>query len=321
VSARKTIALTRHLPEQGLRGLIESGISIEKWPEDRPLIPDEIDAIASKSDALCTMLTDKIDRDFLKRNRHLKAIANYAVGTNNIDLLAAREFGIPVSNTPDVLTTACAECAMGMMISVCRHFKRGEEELQRGEFKQWGPRDYLGLELKGAVLGIVGMGRIGEAFARRAIMGFDMKVVYYSRTKKASAEELGAQHVSLNELLRISDVVSLHCPLNADNHLMMSEAQFSMMKRGSYFLNTSRGGLVDHDALNRAIENGHLAGAGLDVTDPEPLLANSPLLGKSNVMITPHLASATHAARIAMVNLVAENLIAGLEGRLLPNLV
>jgi glyoxylate reductase len=272
-------------------------------------------------DGLLCLLTDKIDGEVMDAaGPQLKVISNHAVGFDNIDMNAATARKIPVGNTPDVLTDATADFAFALMMAVARRIPEAERYVHEGKWKTWGPMILLGVDLKGATLGLVGFGRIGKAMARRAA-GFDMRVIYYDPSEMKPDANLTAGHVDFETLLKESDFISLHTPLTPDTrHLIDSEA-LSKMKLNAVLVNTSRGPVVDMNALYEALKEKRIFGAGLDVTEPEPLPMDSPLLTLENIVIAPHIASASKTTREKMSWMAAQNLIAGLRGERLPNCV
>lgn len=279
-------------------------------PEEESLIEE-----CQNHQALICMLSDTIDESFLKANSHLKAIANYAVGYNNIDLEYCKKLKIPVSNTPDVLTNATAELAFSLLLACSRHLKSALHNAERGHWKAWEPLGFLGRELHGQTLGVIGFGRIGQAFAKLCYQAFNMKVLYTARSEK---EITWAQRVSHSELLQNSDILSLHCPLNEDTYKLLNKKSFQMMQKQPIVINTARGEVIDQEALVEALQENKIYAAGLDVTTPEPLPQNHPLYKIHNVLITPHIGSATEKARSAMAEICAYNIIAGLKEQTLP---
>ena len=272
-------------------------------------------------DGLLCLLTEKIDAEVIDvAGPQLKVISNFAVGFDNIDTHAATARKIPVGNTPDVLTDATADFAFALMLSVSRRLMEGERYVRDGQWKTWNPMLLLGVEMKGATLGLVGFGRIGKAVARRA-MGFDMRVIYYDPTETETHSALNTTGVDFETLLKESDIISLHTPLTDKTHHLIDSAALSKMKPTAVLINTARGPVVDPDALYEALKHNHIFGAGLDVTDPEPLPPNSLLLTLDNIVIMPHLGSASITARDNMSWIAARNLIAGLKGERLPNCV
>jgi glyoxylate reductase len=281
---------------------------VDVWESTMPPPPGDLLEHAQRADALLTTITEKIDGAFLDAAPSVRAIANLAVGTDNIDLDAARERGIPVGNTPGVLTDATADIAFALLLAVARRVPEGERQVRAGEWPPWYPGHMLGGDLAGTTLGIIGWGRIGQAMARRG-EGFGMEIVHHSRSSG----------ISLDELLERSDHVSLHTPLTDATRHLMGAAQFARMKKTAYFVNTSRGGTVDQAALTQALHDGEIAGAGLDVTDPEPLPADDPLLGAPNVVVLPHVGSATVRTRSRMADMAVDNLLAALRGEEMPH--
>src|SRR3954469_15633173 len=266
------IFVSRNLPFDALDRL-RAEHEVDLWASDAPPSPEELLEHAQRADALLTTITEKIDAAFLDAAPSVRAIANLAVGTDNIDLEAARERGIPVGNTPGVLTDATADIAFALLLAVARRVPEGERQVRAGEWPPWYPGHMLGGDLADTTLGIVGWGRIGQAMARRG-EGFGMRIIHSSRSSG----------VPLEALLEQADHVSLHTPLTSETRHLMGEAEFARMKPTAYFVNTSRGGTVDQAALTRALQEGQLAGAGLDVPDPEPLPADDPLLQAPNLV-------------------------------------
>jgi glyoxylate reductase len=288
-------------------------------PAGPPLSPDVIAAGAAGCHGLLTLVRDRVDAAVLKRLPELRAIANYGVGYDNIDVAEATRRGIVVTNTPDVLTAATADLAMALLLACTRRLGEGERLVRSGEPWAWSPHMLLGLELDGATLGIVGMGRIGLAVARRA-QAFGMHLLHTSRSEHPEANALGSTRVSLDELLRTADVVSLHVALGADTRHLIDAGALMTMKKEAYLVNTARGPVVDEAALATALREGWIAGAGLDVYEREPALEPG-LLELENVVLLPHLGSATTKARNAMSRVAATNLVAALRGERPPNVL
>jgi glyoxylate reductase len=303
------IFVSRDLPFPALDRL-KAAHEVDVWEERTPPPPDDFTARAQQADALLTTVTEKVDAALLDAAPSIRAITNVAVGTDNIDLEAARQRNIPVGNTPDVLTDATADIAFALLLAVARRIVEGEREVREGGWPPWHPGHMLGGDLAQTTLGIIGWGRIGQAMARRG-EGFGMTIVHSSRSSG----------VSLDELLERSDHVSLHTPLTPETRHLMGAEQFARMKKSAYFVNTSRGGTVDQAALREALVNGEIAGAGLDVTDPEPLPADDPLLSAPNLVIVPHVGSATVRTRSRMADLAVDNLLAALAGEEMPHRV
>ena len=300
------IFVTRALPFAALDRLAAEH-ELDVWEGDLPPGPEAMRERAAAADGLLSLVTDPVGADLLAACPDLKAIANMAVGTDNIDLEAAAARGIPVGNTPDVLTDATADLAFALLLAMARRLPQGEAQVREGRWRTWEPAGDLGADLSGATLGIVGRGRIGDAVARRAD-GFGMEVI-------ASSRRSG---MPLEELLERADFVTLHCPLTpATRHLIGTEA-LQRMKPSAYLVNTARGGVVDQVALRLALIAGEIAGAALDVTDPEPLPASDPLLEAPNLLVVPHVGSATVRTRERMAEMAVENLLAALAGHPMP---
>lgn len=310
---KKKVFITRSILPEGPELMRERGLIVDVNELERPLTYDELKLKARNYDALITMLSDRIDEDFLNYNSHLKVITNYAVGFNNIDVLKASALNIPIGNTPDVLTEATAEIALGLMIAATRNFLSAEKSIEQGKWLNWGPRDHLGLALRGKTLGVVGFGRIGQRLAEMAFHAFGMKIIYAANNEKENS--LGATKVELHDLLKNSDFISLHVPLNNSTRKLIGKNEFALMKKSAVLVNTARGETIDQDALIDALSNNTIFAAGLDVTDPEPLPRDHKLLQLKNAFILPHIGSATYEARSAMSILSAKNIILGLEGR------
>lgn len=316
---QKKIFITRNILPDGPLLLKQKGHQVDINLLDRPLTYDELISLAQNYDALITMLSDKIDEAFLVRNSHLKVISNYAVGFNNINIKKATELKIPIGNTPDVLTEATAEVALGLMIASSRNFFSAEKSARLGPWKNWHPTEHLGLGLKGKTLGVIGLGRIGLSVASMCASAFDMKIIYTAQSEKKNS--LNALRVQLPELLTTSDFISLHVPLNSSTKNLIGKKEFELMKKTAVLINTSRGEIIDQDALVFALKNDLIFAAGLDVTTPEPLPIDSELFQLKNALILPHIGSATFEARKKMSLLAAENIISGLNGLKLPGLV
>lgn len=289
--------------------------------EDRVLTRDELLAKVKGLDGLLSLLTDRIDGELLDAaGPQLKIVANHAVGFDNVDLAAATARGVLITNTPGVLTEATADHAWALLFAVARRIPESERFLRAGKFKGWGPLMFLGGDVTGRTLGVVGAGRIGHAMALRS-RGFEMRVLYADEsTNPVLEQEIGARRVELAELLRESDFVSLHVPLLPGTRHLINAATLRQMKPSAYLINTSRGPVVDEAALAAALRQGVLAGAALDVFENEPAV-HPDLLALENVVLTPHTASATIATRGKMASMAANNLIAGLRGQQPPNLV
>ncbi|MSW96407.1 MAG: D-glycerate dehydrogenase, partial [Actinobacteria bacterium] len=290
------ILVTRAIPGPALARLAGGGHQVTILPGELP--PDRATLLAAVADAegLLCMLTERVDEELLAAAPQLRAIANYAVGTDNVDLAAAAARGIPVGNTPDVLTDATADLALALLLAVARRIPEAERAVREGTWTTWRADGWLGLELRGAQLAVVGPGRIGRATAQRA-RAFGMVV-----------EQVG-RDADLHAALGRADAVSLHVPLSDATRHLIDAAALAAMKPGAILVNTSRGGVVDQAALAAALHSGHLGGAGIDVMTPEPLPPDDPLLAAPNLIAVPHIGSATHAARAQMTRLCVENLL------------
>ncbi len=303
------VFVTRRLPGDALERL-GAEHDVEVWPEQLPPERDELLARAPELDGLLSLLTDPVDAELIEAAPRLKAISNYAVGVDNIDLEAAAARGIPVGNTPDVLTDTTADLAVALMLGISRRLVEGDAYVRRGEWRTWETGLMLGHDLYGATVGIVGFGRIGQAVARR-LEGFGCEILHTT----------GSGGLPLEELLERSDFVTLHSPLTAETRGLIGDEALARMKPTAYLVNTARGPIVDSEALGRALHGGRIAGAALDVTDPEPLPGDHPLLGAPNLLVLPHLGSATEATRARMADMAVDNLLAGLAGEPMPHSV
>ena len=316
--AKPKVFVTRVIPDAGLRRIKEH-CDAEVWPDPLPPPHATLRQKAADCDGLVSLLTDKIDGPLLDAAPRLKVVSNYAVGFNNVDVKAATERGVCVGNTPGVLTDATADLAFCLLIAAARRVVEGHDYARAGRWRTWEPLGHLGQDLVGRTLGVVGLGRIGQALAKRCRGGWDMKVIYHDVYRNEAAEKaLGARQVDFDTLLRESDFVSVHTDLNETTRGMFNAAAFAKMKRTAVLVNTARGPIIDQKALYEALKSGTIFAAGLDVTDPEPPEANDPLLGVPNVIIAPHIASATVGTRNAMADICANNLLAGVSGQPLP---
>ncbi len=307
------VFLTRRLPQTIIERL-QSSVDLSINPHDRPLTRAElIEGVRGKEGLLC-LLTDQIDAEVMDAAPDLKVIANYAVGYNNIDLQAARDRNIWVTNTPGVLTEATAELAMSLLLAAARRIGEGDQLVRSGQWTGWGPLQLLGKELHGSTLGVIGMGRIGQALAHRAA-AFGMNIQYWNRTRLlvSKEEEKAWTYRSLPMLLASSDFISLHLSYTPETHHLIDAAALASMPQGSILVNTARGAVVDEAALVTALQEGHLGAAGLDVYEAEPQV-HPGLMHLPNVVLLPHLGSATQKTREAMGHLAVENLLAGLNG-------
>lgn len=313
------VFITRLIPEQGLN-LIRRDCQVDLWPEKLPPShPDLLSHIRGVDGILC-LLTDKIGDDvMLAAGPNLKVISNHAIGYDNIDIPAATRRGIPVGNTPDVLTETTADFAFTLLMAAARHVVEGQQVVRTGGWKTWDPLFMLGRDIHHATLGIFGFGRIGRAVAHRA-SGFDMNVLYYDPLPDQSAKTapFNAKPVNMDSLLAESDFISIHTPLNEQTHHLFNRGLFMKMKPEAILINTARGAIVDPGALYQALKTHRIAFAALDVTEPEPLPPDSPLMTLDNLLVTPHIASASYTTRAKMSVMAAENLLAGLKGKRLP---
>jgi glyoxylate reductase len=309
------VFVTRPLPAPGCDLLVDLGYEVRANDEDRPLERAELIAGIEGADALLCMLSDRIDVEVLDAAPLLRVVSKYAVGFDNIDVAAARQRGIEVTTTPGVLTDATADLAWALLLAAARNLGAGERLVRAGEWTGWAPRQLLGEPLRHQTLGIVGMGAIGQAVARRA-QGFGMKVVYFNRNQVAPEIEtsLGAEFVSFDDLLRRSDFLSLHAPLNDQSRHMFDARAFRLMKPTAVLVNTGRGALIDEAELVNVLGEGRIAAAGLDVYEFEPKITDG-LLTLDNVVLAPHLGSASTLARGDMVRLCCENIVEVLSGR------
>lgn len=318
MAVKPKVFVTRVLPEAGLK-LIRDACDAEIWTDQMPPPAAVLRQKIAGCDGLVSLLTDKIDGPILDLAPRLKVVSNFAVGFNNIDVPAATERGIAVGNTPGVLTDATADMAFCLLIAAARRVVEGHQYTLAGKWKTWEPLGHLGQDLIGRTLGIIGMGRIGHALAKRCRGGWDMNILYHDVYKNDKAEkDLGARQVDLDTLLAESDFVSLHVDLNDKTRGLIGAEQLRKMKRAAVLVNSARGPLIDQKALAVALKAGTIFAAGLDVTDPEPPTLEDPLLKLPNVVIAPHIASATVQTRNNMAEICARNLIAGLTGQALP---
>lgn len=314
-----SIFITRAVPGRAVGQLEAAGHAVETWPGDLPPPPGDLAAALARSDAVMAMVVDRITPEMLTAAPRLRIIANMAVGYDNIDPAAAADLGVWVTNTPGVLAETTADLAFGLLLAAARRIVESDRDTRAGGWKTWSPTAFLGVDAFGATLGIVGLGEIGEAVARRA-RGFKMRILYHSRTRKPALEaDLGLEYRSLPELLAESDFVTLHTPLTPETRHLIDAAALAAMKPGAILVNTARGQVVDQDALVDALRAGRLGGAALDVTTPEPLPLDHPLYTFPNVIITPHIGSASRATRARMAEMAAANILAVLAGREPPN--
>ena len=315
------VVVTGKIPAVALERL-RAEYTVDAWEDESPIARDELLKRVAGADAIVSLLTEKIDAELLDAaGKQLRSVSNVAVGYNNIDVPTCRERNVLVTNTPGVLTEATADIAMALILMSTRRLAEGERVIRAQQPWQWGMFYMLGSSIQGSQLGIVGMGQIGAAVARRA-RAFGMTIAYTKRSPldAETAKELNATHMELDELLATSDVVSLHCPYSPETHHLMNASTIGKMKKSAYLINTARGPVVDEEALATALQQGKIAGAGLDVFEKEPTVHQA-LIGLDNAVLIPHLGSATVETRTAMANLAVTNALAVLSGKTAPNLV
>jgi len=317
MNGKYVVYVTRRIPEAGLE-MVRAACQVHLWEGELPPPKEVILREVADCEGLLCLLTDPLDAETIAAGAQLRVISQMAVGVDNVDRKAATARGIPVGHTPGVLTEATADMAFALLMAAARRIPEGVEKVRAGQWRTWEPLGLLGADVWGATLGIVGLGRIGTAVAHRA-RGFAMRILYYDRVRRPELEaELGVEYAALDELLAQADFVSLHCPLTPETHHVIDERALGRMKRRAILINTSRGPVVDTAALARALQEGWITAAALDVTDPEPLPPDHPLASLPNCIVVPHIASATVTARNRMAVMAAENLLAGLRGERLP---
>ena len=319
MAGAKRVVVTRVLPDAGMARLRQAerdgDIELTIWDDDLPPTKEQLAELLSGSDGAVTLLTDAITPELLDREPQLKVVSNFAVGYDNIVVPAATERGVAVCNTPGVLTETTADLAFALLMAAGRRVVEGADYVRAGSWKTWGPTLLMGQDITGATLGIVGFGRIGQEMAKRA-RGFGMEILAFdTHPSQEAADELGATFVELDDLLRRSDFVTLHCVLSDETRHLIGERELGLMKETAVLVNAARGPVVHTDALVTALRDGAIFAAGLDVTDPEPLPANHPLVSLPNCVIVPHIASASVATRNEMARIAAENCLAVLAGR------
>jgi lactate dehydrogenase-like 2-hydroxyacid dehydrogenase len=313
------VFVARRIPEAGL-SIVTGATDATVWPDDLPPPRDELLRAVGGCDGVLTLLTDRVDDEFLDAaGAQLKVVSNYAVGFDNVDVPACTARGIPVGNTPGVLTETTADLAFALMMAAARRLPEGDRYVRAAKWKTWGPMLLLGPDVHGATIGIVGFGRIGQAVARRAA-GFGMKILYHDvhQADPAVEAEHSATFLPLEKLFAQADFVSLHVNLTPETRGLINTEKLGWMKPTAVLVNTSRGPVVDGAALATALRDGQIFAAGLDVTDPEPIAIDDPLLSLDNCLVVPHIASASHATRSKMAEMAAANLLAGLRGERLP---
>lgn len=315
-NTQPVVLMTHKLPKEWINSL-EGRCTLYAGPPDATEFDPAMRELLPQAQGIFSLLTIPISVAILQQTPKLLVVSNMAVGVDNIDVNACTARNIPVGNTPGVLTESTADLTMALLLSIARNIPQSSLDAREGRWKTWSPAGWLGMELNGSTLGIIGMGKIGKAVARRAI-GFGMKIIF---TDPESRSDSDGEQVSLNELLENSDIVSLHTPLTAETRGMINQSTLSLMRPTAILINAARGPLVDTASLTYALKNHIIAAAALDVTDPEPLPPTHALYNLPNCLIVPHIGSATQQTRRKMAELACENLLAGLEGKHLPNCV
>jgi glyoxylate reductase len=316
------IFITRDIPAIGIDLLKKEGFIVSVWPYDKPIGIQELIEEGKKANALITITTDTISSYFLNECRHLEIISQFGAGVDNIDIAEATRLGIPVGNAPGAMSDATSDIAFGLMIAVSRKFLYMHKKIIKGEWSHFRPKANLGIELKNKTLGIFGLGRIGIEMAKRCKGAYNMNIIYTNRKPNTEVEKLlQAKKVSFDELLQQSDVISVHCALSEETKGVFNKSAFAKMKPSSIFVNTSRGPVHNEEDLLAALQAGTIWGAGLDVTNPEPMKHDNPLLDMENVAILPHIGSATVEARDEMSRLAAVNIIEFYKHNTIPNIV
>jgi glyoxylate reductase len=316
------VFISRKIPEAGLQYLKDAGIQITEWVEKRDLLQEELIAHCENVDALLSAGGNKIDRKFLDAVKHLKVISLHSAGYDNVDVAAATAIKMPIGNTPGVLSDATADIAFLLMLATSRKAFYMSKTIQQGAWGFFEPTANLGIDIRGKTLGVFGLGKIGFELAKKASAAFGMKIIYHNRGHHAEAEkELNAKWVSFDELLGNSDVLSVNTALTPETKGKFNKEVFKKMKAGAIFINAARGSIHNEEDLTEALQKGIIWGAGLDVTNPEPMRPDHPLLSMPNVCVLPHVGSATEDTRAAMSLLAAKNIVAGLKGERLPFIV
>lgn len=318
----KKILITRKFPKLGVELLRNAGFEVTEWSEDRPMEQPELLEKAKEHNALFCALSDKLDKEFLNECAHLDIISQFAVGYDNIDIPQATKLGIAIGNTPGAMSNATADTAFGLLLATSRKMFFMHKSIIKGDWGYFKPNAHLGIELNNKTLGIYGLGRIGMEMAKRCKGAYDMDIIYHNRTRNLEAEKLfDAQYVSFEELLSKSDVISVHTALTEETKGIFNKVAFNQMKASAIFINTARGGIHNEDDLIVALRDGTIWGAGLDVTNPEPMLSDNPLLEMENVCVLPHIGSATIEARNEMARMAATNIIEFYTNNNVPYLV
>jgi len=314
------VYVTRLIPEEGLE-MVKEFCEAKVWEGELPPPRDVLLEEVREIEGLLCLLTEKVDAELMDAAPKLKVVSNMAVGYDNIDVAEATKRGIVVGNTPGVLTDTTADLAFALLMAAARRIVEGDRFVRAGKWKTWGPKLLLGRDVYGATLGIIGLGRIGSAVAKRA-RGFDMRILYYDiRRREDLEEEWGIEYADLDTLLAESDFVTIHTILSPETYHLIGERELKLMKKTAILVNAARGPIVDPKALYKALKDGEIAYAALDVTEPEPIRPDDPLLELENIIVVPHIGSASIATRTKMATMAAENLIAGLKGEMPPHCV
>ncbi|MDQ0969591.1 glyoxylate reductase [Flavobacterium sp. W4I14] len=313
------VFISGNIASVGIKELEENNISITQWKENRQITAEELIEACQGQDGLISVGPNKINAQFLKACSHLKVIALHSVGYDQVDVAAAKKLNIPIGNTPGVLSGATADTAFLLMLAVSRKAFFSHKKIIKGEWKNYEPSPELGIEVNGKTLGVFGLGKIGLEMAKKCKAAYQMEVIYHNRSRNKEAEkEIGAKYVSFEELLAQSDVLSVHTALTPETKDKFTLDVFKQMKPNSIFINTARGGIHNEKDLIKALEEKMILGAGLDVTNPEPMDKDNPLLSMESVAVLPHIGSATEETRAAMAQIIVKNVLAGLKGEQLP---
>ncbi|MBE5321873.1 D-glycerate dehydrogenase [Pedobacter sp. MR2016-19] len=313
------VFISGNITPVGIKELEENNISITQWKENRQITAEELIEACQGQDGLISVGPNKLNAAFLNACSHLKVIALHSVGYDQVDVAEAKKLNIPIGNTPGVLSAATADTAFLLMLAVSRKAFFSHKKIIQGEWKNYEPSPELGIEVNGKTLGVFGLGKIGLEMAKKCAAAYQMEVIYHNRSRNEEAErEIGAKYVSFEELLAQSDVLSVHTALTPETKDKFTLNVFKQMKPNSIFINTARGGIHNEKDLIKALDEKMIWGAGLDVTNPEPMDKNNPLLAMENVAVLPHIGSATEETRAAMAQIIVQNIVAGLKGEKLP---
>jgi len=316
------VLITKKIPQKGIDILELAGCKLTIYSENKPLPKDELVRLCTYQDALLSVGQNRLDSSFFEKCKHLKAISLMSVGYDNVDISAATTHGIPISNTPDVLSRATSDIAFLLMLAVSRDAFNMHKKIEKDNWGFFEPTANLGIELYGKTLGIFGLGRIGLELAQKAKAAYQMDIIYHNRTRNIEAEkQLHAKYVPFDQMLAQSDVISVHANLSSETKEVFNSNAFGKMKSSAIFINTARGGVHNENHLISAIENKTIWGAGLDVTNPEPMLKDNPLLNLPHVCVLPHIGSATAETRDKMAIIAAENIVAALKGEKMPQVI